>query len=346
MSIFARHFRYGVLDPLPSVGQVPKTVDSTICIVSDKVQNSNIDALSVHPGLSRSDTIAPLLNAPHLHLLTQSTISAMHLVLHVLFFSTAFKSNACQGTDALEEVLKAAALYCECVIVNLRIPIPATADAQIGHGLGVYDEFATHGTKNLSSYGGRTTQNLQGNHRTRQAASVLQQHRFLPSAIRNTLSLNHLALTEFLDSLNTFQTLQARIQCLSRPPTPKLEPLILVLPTSLIAAHVSEHLTHTLSLLAWYYWEVSVMLEARCVLWGDLEEVDSVDVFYNSDMFEKAKTKQKAIEVRFLGEGNRAFLEGGEGGGARQGVVEWDFGHFGGFDTLGWPFAACGVWKE
>jgi hypothetical protein len=41
----------------------------------------------------------------------------------------------------------------------------------------------------------------------------------------------------------------------------------------------------------------------------------------------------------------RAF-GGGVCGGMRQGVVEWYFGHFGGFHTLGRPLAACGMWKE
>ncbi|KAG1879839.1 hypothetical protein F4604DRAFT_1751877 [Suillus subluteus] len=131
----------------------------------------------------------------------------MQLVLHVLFFSMAFKSNACQGTDALEEVLKAGALYCECDIVNLQIPIPATADVQIGHGLGVYDESATYGTKNLSSMEGeqhRTCKEIIEHDKLQACYSSIGS--FLP-AIGNTLSLNHLALTEFLNSLDTFQTL-------------------------------------------------------------------------------------------------------------------------------------------
>lgn len=146
MIVFTRHLQR-VLDALPSGGQVPKTDDSTIHVVSDKVQKSNIVAVSVCPGLSRSDTIAPLLSAvrgrnqsifgivlymllqPFLRLLTKSTTSAIQSVLHVLFLPTPFKSNARQGTDAPEEVLKAGALYRECAVVNLRIQSPATADA-------------------------------------------------------------------------------------------------------------------------------------------------------------------------------------------------------------------------
>jgi hypothetical protein len=62
MVIFTRHLQR-ILDALPSGGQIPKTDDSTIHVVSEKMQKSNIVAVCVCPGLSRSDTIAPLLNA-------------------------------------------------------------------------------------------------------------------------------------------------------------------------------------------------------------------------------------------------------------------------------------------
>jgi hypothetical protein len=69
-AIFTRHLQR-ILDALPSSGQLPKTDDhagsgsssSAIPIVSDKSQKSNIVAISVCPGISRADTIAPLLNA-------------------------------------------------------------------------------------------------------------------------------------------------------------------------------------------------------------------------------------------------------------------------------------------
>lgn len=60
--IFMRHLQR-VLDALPSGGQVPKTDETTVRVVSDKVQKSNIVALSVCPGISRTDTIATLLKA-------------------------------------------------------------------------------------------------------------------------------------------------------------------------------------------------------------------------------------------------------------------------------------------
>lgn len=61
--IFTRHLQR-ILDALPNA-QVPKTEDasSTIPVVSSKAQKSNIVAISVSPGISRVDTIGPLLNA-------------------------------------------------------------------------------------------------------------------------------------------------------------------------------------------------------------------------------------------------------------------------------------------
>lgn len=62
-SIFTRHLQR-ILDALPTA-QVPKTDDasSAIPVVSSKVQKSNIVAVSVSPGISRLDTMAPLLSA-------------------------------------------------------------------------------------------------------------------------------------------------------------------------------------------------------------------------------------------------------------------------------------------
>jgi hypothetical protein len=63
-AIFTRHLQR-ILDALPSAAQVPKTDEgsSTVPVVSQKSQKSNIVAVSVSPGISRSDTIAPLLSA-------------------------------------------------------------------------------------------------------------------------------------------------------------------------------------------------------------------------------------------------------------------------------------------
>lgn len=61
--ILTRHLQR-ILDALPSA-QVPKTDDgtTTIPVVSAKSQKSNIVAVSVSPGISRTDTIMPMLNA-------------------------------------------------------------------------------------------------------------------------------------------------------------------------------------------------------------------------------------------------------------------------------------------
>ena len=62
-AVFTRHLQR-VLDALPSSGQVPKTDDpsgSTVPIVSPRAQKSNIVAVSVCPGISRTDVIAPML---------------------------------------------------------------------------------------------------------------------------------------------------------------------------------------------------------------------------------------------------------------------------------------------
>ena len=63
-AIFMRHLQR-VLDALPSGAQVPQTDvhSQSIPVVSDKVQRSNVVAVSVSPGVSRTDVIAPLLAA-------------------------------------------------------------------------------------------------------------------------------------------------------------------------------------------------------------------------------------------------------------------------------------------
>jgi NAD(P)-dependent dehydrogenase (short-subunit alcohol dehydrogenase family) len=63
-AIFMRHLQR-VLDALPSSSQVPRTdVNSqSIPVVSDKAQRSNIVSVSVSPGISRTDVVAPLLAA-------------------------------------------------------------------------------------------------------------------------------------------------------------------------------------------------------------------------------------------------------------------------------------------
>ncbi|KAI9573202.1 hypothetical protein HD554DRAFT_2059768 [Boletus coccyginus] len=125
--IFMRHLQR-VLDALPSGGQVPKTDETTVRVVSDKVQKSNIVAVSVCPGISRTDTVATLLKAnaqarrsilgtaiyfiaqPLLRLLAKSQTAILQSILHVLFLPTPFKSSQTTSPDNVpEEVLKAGA---------------------------------------------------------------------------------------------------------------------------------------------------------------------------------------------------------------------------------------------
>lgn len=63
-AILMRHLQR-VLDALPSGAQVPQTDvhSQSIPVVSDKAQRSNIVAVSVSPGISRTDVMAPLLAA-------------------------------------------------------------------------------------------------------------------------------------------------------------------------------------------------------------------------------------------------------------------------------------------
>lgn len=157
--IFTRHLQR-VLDALPSGGPPPGADGHTVHVVSGKVQKSNIVAVSVCPGISRSDIIAPLFNAggfrrrstgglilylvlqPLLRILTKSSTSAVQSVLHVLFLPTPFKGIAqsssagtrTSGGDTVQEVLKAGALYRECAVVNIRIPVLENASPSSDQG--------------------------------------------------------------------------------------------------------------------------------------------------------------------------------------------------------------------
>ncbi|KAG6826283.1 hypothetical protein H0H92_000453 [Tricholoma furcatifolium] len=159
-----------VLDALPAA-QVPKTDEGTssVPVINPKVQKSNIVAVSVSPGISRVDTIAPLLNAdwtspsgyaragvalyfllqPLLRILAKSPDASIQTILHALFLPTPFKvfskaasqTTAESGapidssvTDLPEEVLKPGALYAECAVVRLRVPVPSdstTSDEKV-----------------------------------------------------------------------------------------------------------------------------------------------------------------------------------------------------------------------
>ncbi|KAF9465184.1 hypothetical protein BDZ94DRAFT_1189745 [Collybia nuda] len=164
-SIFTRHLQR-ILDALPTA-QVPKTDDasSAVPVVSSKVQKSNIVAVSVSPGISRVDTMAPLLSAdwatpgsstvigiilylllqPLLRIFTKAPSASLQTVLHVLFLPTPFKILAQSEpkseadktkasvideslTEIPEEVLKPGSLYADCAVVKLKVPVPASAD--------------------------------------------------------------------------------------------------------------------------------------------------------------------------------------------------------------------------
>ncbi|KAG6901751.1 hypothetical protein C0995_008316 [Termitomyces sp. Mi166 len=166
-TILTRHLQR-ILDALPAA-QVPKTDEgsSVVPVVNSKTQRSNIVVVSVSPGISRADTIAPLLNAdwtspsgyaragivlyfllqPLLRIFTKSPTASIQTVLHALFLPTPFKvfsKAAPKATQAStndgvpidasisempEEVLKPGALYADCAVVRLTVPTPSDTPA-------------------------------------------------------------------------------------------------------------------------------------------------------------------------------------------------------------------------
>ena len=60
--ILTRHLQR-ILDSMPQGSHVPKAEENSVPIVNTKLQRSNIVSISVSPGISRADTIAPLLAA-------------------------------------------------------------------------------------------------------------------------------------------------------------------------------------------------------------------------------------------------------------------------------------------
>ncbi|KAJ7600916.1 hypothetical protein C8J56DRAFT_999941 [Mycena floridula] len=107
--IYTRHLQR-ILDALPTAGQVPETdsSQSSVPVVSKKVQKSNIVAVSVSPGISRADTVSLMFNAnwavtptpswldtlrfhPLLLLFVKSPFAATQTILHALFLPTPFK---------------------------------------------------------------------------------------------------------------------------------------------------------------------------------------------------------------------------------------------------------------
>jgi hypothetical protein len=77
-ALLTRHLQR-VLDALPNRTQAPETegTQETVPVVSASAQKSNIVAVSVSPGISRLDTITPLLG---------SNISTLRFILYVYFY--------------------------------------------------------------------------------------------------------------------------------------------------------------------------------------------------------------------------------------------------------------------
>ncbi|KAG7448722.1 uncharacterized protein BT62DRAFT_946346 [Guyanagaster necrorhizus] len=188
--ILTRHIQR-VLDALPSA-QVPKTDvnSSSIPVIDAKTQKSNIVTVSVSPGISRVDTIAPLFHAdwtgkfgrsylgvvlyllfqPIFRLIFKSPISAIQSVLHVLFIPTPFKiipraKQPKDNSDSViensvveipEEILKPGSLYAECAVVPLKMPtmdFPAPVKEQGSKGKAKAKAKPTEGVMELPDDG-------------------------------------------------------------------------------------------------------------------------------------------------------------------------------------------------
>ncbi|KAJ7093390.1 hypothetical protein B0H15DRAFT_938408 [Mycena belliarum] len=141
---FTRHLQR-VLDALPAP-PVPAADGTPGPGPRPAMQKSNIVVVSVSPGLSRAETVAPLLRAdwsptghgfsvvglvlyialyPLLLLLTKSAAASIQSVLHVLFLPTPFKAGVAEGLTGpgaeKGELLKPGALYAECAVVRVRV---------------------------------------------------------------------------------------------------------------------------------------------------------------------------------------------------------------------------------
>ncbi|KAJ7769983.1 hypothetical protein B0H16DRAFT_1777011 [Mycena metata] len=152
--ILTRHLQR-VLDALPSA-PVPNPLENPAdAPPPTHVQKSNIVAVSVSPGLSRAETVAPLFGLPSgsrwgwlfyvllyplLLLFAKSSSASIQSVLHVLFLPTPIKvrslSFPCSSRmikakaktpldQEPEEALKPGALYAECSVVRLDVAIAA-----------------------------------------------------------------------------------------------------------------------------------------------------------------------------------------------------------------------------
>ena len=62
MAILTRHLQR-ILDSMPQSSQAPKVDGEVVNVVNSKLQRSNVVAVAVSPGITKTDTIAPLLAA-------------------------------------------------------------------------------------------------------------------------------------------------------------------------------------------------------------------------------------------------------------------------------------------
>ncbi|KAF7323929.1 hypothetical protein MKEN_00614400 [Mycena kentingensis (nom. inval.)] len=139
--ILMRHLQR-ILDALPNAGPLPKPSEqSTVPVVRPGTgsQKSNIVAVSVSPGLSRAETMAPMLGTrafglltyailyPFLLIFAKSASAGIESVLHALFLPTPFKVLSAEERSKTEEgareVLKPGALYAECSVVKVPMKV-------------------------------------------------------------------------------------------------------------------------------------------------------------------------------------------------------------------------------
>ena len=62
MAVLTRHLQR-ILDSMPQSSQAPKVDSEVVGVVNSKLQRSNVVTVSVSPGITKTDTIAPLLAA-------------------------------------------------------------------------------------------------------------------------------------------------------------------------------------------------------------------------------------------------------------------------------------------
>jgi len=87
MAILTRHLQR-ILDSMPQNSQAPKADDEAANVAGSKLQRSNVVAVAVSPGITRTDTIAPLLAANREDPSRFTFTGAILFVLHFLLSDT------------------------------------------------------------------------------------------------------------------------------------------------------------------------------------------------------------------------------------------------------------------